>query len=849
MASSSKQAPRGAGILSPDYMALLQSLCTLNQPTVNDITAIFHSEFRRALGGGRARPSVRAEAASAQAPSTSRGAPSTSRGAPSTSRGAPSTSRGAPSTSRGSKKRGGKSVRGKGRGRKGGGGDDPDDDGEEGGDDTIGDEDGFQRTCTWEPDKPCWLFGEMEEWNRQLAKCCFELRVHKWSEFSLTGFAWPDNNAPDYPDVLRLSLLTHLLLRQHRCVTRVVVDMTTCTLEHKMFWHALQNGAGGVKCIEYQGTIAEQHGIALRPECVRWAHSVSGMSSLCALYLSSVYFDAEISEALAKYVQETTTLVTLSFQNMNAQTEDAAATFLEALALNKTLRTFYIPPDFVMARDGAPISKFLRNHPTIDKIVAYGSETASPTGLLEGAMRSASLRSLHVKTCTINPEDLQELGFALTRRPPSPATEEGTTSTQTSRLENLTFTSCPVTCLIMEHAYASLIGGVLLSLTLSNCALRETFSSAAAVKLRTDTRLRKLDIQHNEIGLVGHRTLVRVLEINQSLELLAFSMRAVVPAPHMTVFCNVIRELKVSARLSINWVNPRGPDFAEAVDLAKITSAYMDLDDRSLADATPLLDAVASSRSIQSATIECSNLTLEPVLQKLAAAIGSTSHLRDLKLCIRLPEVYAVNLLRSLENNRTIRILEITNFVFRKRAIKALGRMVEENRVINMLTIIILEGKDCFNEMRAVCRELKEAILRNRFLIGVAVQMIRDNHASDFVIKDALRRNMLYVHEAIRFINGSNEKSHALAFETLQYSQSLKMVLALNLSTSEEEAAEKIDEARERLAANYFRLTGVVRDKITCKRDRRKRATLDDLTVDLLARICSYLSLTDVMDL
>ncbi|XP_049513064.1 uncharacterized protein LOC125940681 [Dermacentor silvarum] len=69
-------------------MALLQSLCRLTQPTVNEISGIFNGEFRRALGDGKTKPSKRSEAQS-----TSRGGPSTSRGAP----------------SRGSKKRGGKS--------------------------------------------------------------------------------------------------------------------------------------------------------------------------------------------------------------------------------------------------------------------------------------------------------------------------------------------------------------------------------------------------------------------------------------------------------------------------------------------------------------------------------------------------------------------------------------------------------------------------------------------------------------------------------------------------------------------------------------------------------------------
>lgn len=87
MASPSQQG-QDSDVLSPEYMSLLQSLCRLTEPTVNEISGIFNGEFRRALGDGKTKPSKRSEAQS-----TSRGGPSTSRGAP----------------SRGSKKRGGKS--------------------------------------------------------------------------------------------------------------------------------------------------------------------------------------------------------------------------------------------------------------------------------------------------------------------------------------------------------------------------------------------------------------------------------------------------------------------------------------------------------------------------------------------------------------------------------------------------------------------------------------------------------------------------------------------------------------------------------------------------------------------
>ncbi|KAL1468468.1 hypothetical protein MTO96_041457 [Rhipicephalus appendiculatus] len=147
-------------ILTPDYMALLQSLCVITKPSLNDVTAIF-KEFRRSLDARKPKPSPK--------PSTSS---STSSGA--------------------SKKRGGKSAA-----RASAAGDDADGDG------TAHSAVGFERSCTWEPDKKrCWIMSDVELWNRILANDCIELRELSWCELALLGYQWPEKRPGDQ-DMLR----------------------------------------------------------------------------------------------------------------------------------------------------------------------------------------------------------------------------------------------------------------------------------------------------------------------------------------------------------------------------------------------------------------------------------------------------------------------------------------------------------------------------------------------------------------------------------------------------------------------------------------------------------------------
>ncbi|KAL1448438.1 hypothetical protein MTO96_044066 [Rhipicephalus appendiculatus] len=55
MVSSLKQRS-SISVLTPDYMTLLQSLCAISKPSVNDVTAIF-KEFRRSLDTRRPKSS------------------------------------------------------------------------------------------------------------------------------------------------------------------------------------------------------------------------------------------------------------------------------------------------------------------------------------------------------------------------------------------------------------------------------------------------------------------------------------------------------------------------------------------------------------------------------------------------------------------------------------------------------------------------------------------------------------------------------------------------------------------------------------------------------------------------
>ncbi|KAL1466969.1 hypothetical protein MTO96_026349, partial [Rhipicephalus appendiculatus] len=239
MATAAEPAEGEAGVLTPDYMAALQTRCTWTRPTLDEVTAIFNREFRNALGVGITEPPVPAEPPASPEPPVPIDAPSTSRGR---------------SAFRDLRKRGGlKSARrgrSKGLSLKDSIAEEPGDESADEGDTATGAaeddvakvKEDYARACTWDPKKKrCWLVDELDRWNPLLATASVQLIEVRWGEFSLQGYAAVDLSPTRHQHMLRVSLLIHLLLKVHRCIQRVEVDAAVTKLEEPVFWDAIDD--------------------------------------------------------------------------------------------------------------------------------------------------------------------------------------------------------------------------------------------------------------------------------------------------------------------------------------------------------------------------------------------------------------------------------------------------------------------------------------------------------------------------------------------------------------------------------------------------------------------------------
>ncbi|XP_075729025.1 uncharacterized protein LOC119164681 [Rhipicephalus microplus] len=420
MASAPKQSAE-ISILTLDYAALLQSLCAINRPNVNDVTAIFR-EFRRSLDVRKPKSSSK--------PSTS---PSPSSGA--------------------SKKRGVKSAASTSAESDG-----ADFDGCGSGDS----HEGFERFCTWEPEvKPCWITSDLDLWNRILARNCIELREHKWGEFSLKGYQWPEQK-PALRDMLRASLLIHILLRQHRCVTHIFLDMSVTTIERYILWHAIKTGAGGVTRFDCRPSFTDIGSLTMARERTVCCEAIATMTNLTLFCLSDLYITGQMARTIGAYLERTTVLTTL--QLIMVVTNDInAGVFLDHLARNRSLKSLSMEEFFVIARQGQALADVVLNHATLEELLVKGPIDFRPSALLAAAVQSTSLRSLAVQHCRVDAEDIRAMAYALARAPLCFTDEMLPPTPPTSRLRELSFLNGGKCYMDLQEAYANLIGGKYMS--------------------------------------------------------------------------------------------------------------------------------------------------------------------------------------------------------------------------------------------------------------------------------------------------------------------------------------------------------------------------------------------------
>ncbi|KAH6922175.1 hypothetical protein HPB50_010392 [Hyalomma asiaticum] len=794
-ASSASRQQQRSDAYSEDYINMLLNLCKFTKPTFEDVRRILN-ELHNILGDPRPNRIARATAASAQASSSPT-----------------STATGSPSRS----SEGGRTC------RKGEGDDVP----------YGGGEEGSAYPCAWTPHKSCWLKGEIPAWNAELAKGCFELHPDRCGEFAISGYAWDKAVPPTKLDLLRTSLVVHLLVRQHRCVRRVVVDFELGRIEQGLLWNAVETGVAALTrldCIESKELQSE---FLLRP-----TSAICCLRFLGFLYFERVRFNSEAATALSGFLTTTETLETLVLKNVEVPDENDANALMESLASNKTLKKLIVSGALLQIRDGHAFADILAKT-SFEHLEVEGGGLFTASSLVAGAVVSPNLKSLKLSQCSLYKAIKETLSKALTQKPLADAFRDLSLEKPACRLESLELNGLYGYQDTLQQAYASLIGGVLIHLKITDCQLSKVFATLAAQALRRDARLVTLDLRRNPIDVQGFEQIIAAMtEDNKTLLKLAIDVKAQghVDAMRMKNAYDMIEKFNLSSRLELRWEDPDAEIFSRGDELCKSSTARLTVE---RADIAARLEVVANSRKIREARIDCGYVASATTIAILNDFPPAVRFLRDLHLSIEQPEQVWADVLESLKGQRSIRKLKLSNFVCESSAAKPLQELVEHNPRLNALTISHRGDDPAF-----VCAKLKEVVKYSRYLVELRVERDHVNYANDYGTKSILRNNMLFVHVGVRFVLGSCNWRHAWAFENVHHTESLRMVLTRDFTHDYDKTLELVDRARKRLPYEYFIITRIVNKRVTCVPS--DKCTLDMLDVDLLARVCSFLKVNDV---
>ncbi|XP_049267306.1 uncharacterized protein LOC119376007 [Rhipicephalus sanguineus] len=418
---------------------------------------------------------------------------------------------------------------------------------------------------------------DVELWNRILAHDCIELREFTWCELALMGYQWPEKKLGDQ-DILRASLLIHVLLRQHRCVTYIYLDLAHTALERQVLWHALKTGAMGVKRLEYRQNFIDIICVMPLTESTICCEAIASMTNITFLELSSMCFSKDVVRIIGTYVEQATSLTDLELLNIEA-TDTNAGRFLDHLARNRSLKYLHVHENFLLARQGRALADAVLNHVTLEELKVKGSKRHSPSALLAAVAHSWSLQSLTLLESFIDPADIEAMASALAipSQPPD-FDAEVIPPPPTSRLRKLSFTNCGPFYSQLQVAYAN-----------------------------------------------------HWRQANKTLKALVLNMTTEHSQEDVSSLFDMVSRINAFSRLWLHWVYPRASDFPKSALTASTPSVSMILDDYEAEDAARALDTIASSCNLDMATIQCSANVKKAVLLRLADTLASTKSLQKIK--------------------------------------------------------------------------------------------------------------------------------------------------------------------------------------------------------------------------
>ncbi|KAL1416480.1 hypothetical protein MTO96_000757 [Rhipicephalus appendiculatus] len=673
----------------------------------------------------------------------------------------------------------------------------------------------YRRPCTSDEGRLCDIFRELDSWNELFWHVRLELRELSPGQLSLVeGYsALPSGRTEQERQAT--ALLFHLLTL-HRCVISVTLNDDVIRLNDRLICDALRQSSNlrklDISGCDYVDKTKSYRLIAVLPHLTQLEELV--LQSLTSGYASSQLF--------AEFLASTRSLTTLSMTYWKSLQRNHALIVVRGLEQNKTITTLSLSMDIVnkfWSSRNATIAFF--HVSTLRKLSVRPCMNCRDTArqIVKPMLFNNTISELNLTEFSITIANIRLIAELL--------------------IQNGTLTSLNFICCDYMQDNAD-----------SRVTYTENFGYVSSriypwvVAFAENKALEELTLSLSWYDAEDWRSFFKALASNASLKKVKVCQ---FPRKDVAEIFRAMRETGVQGR----FVGVRTA-CTERFDAENDSTAFPAFEP--LPRTASLLQSCSHVTSLCIVSEkEISNVLVSSVISQ---CITGTTALRELEVICRMysSRWYADNtiqkaLVEGMSTNNTIRSLYIWGLNFDETETQMLAETLQSSRTLCHFCFSPLFDSE---SMLSLLWKLSPNMSSNYTLLTLYLNKMMDLSGDLFTVPNVVRRNNSLVTRATDFVMGrTRHKYCAAALELVHSTPGLVARVQNSASVDENEAALMIKRSLNSFSEmdDFMRVTGVVKDGVTCHRREDGVTQLTDLNTACWLNVRQYLKVSDIQDI
>lgn len=686
------------------------------------------------------------------------------------------------------------------------------------------------KPCTSSPpSEDCWLCKEVNHWNSALASLWLELIEEEPGRLCLRTSRDTEPYADIYANSVdcNTALLLACLVRQHACIKRLSICHSAFDCRTVSTSEVLELGPGcAVEYIEISGDAARFWTLLL--------DVVGDVSTLRSLRIEDFVLDDASTSRLVKLIEANReSLRAVSFSAHGAAPE--------------------IPVELVCS---------LRRCEALTELSLFGQPTLNAATALERVMRATeSLQKLSVQDNTRDQRILSALcnslsaSFSLTELHFECASLNFGQLLQLLKcngtLESLILSGDKKRPVSLEKHHGMPLNALLVHnaglrrLEVRHCTWTSFAAEEVAAGLALNGSLERFDVSQCIVNFGIVLTLCSALETNDTLKILAFPCDDNFVHEQVGLSGKLVAA-KCFARVRTTWPDTYTPALTEALKVPALCPEELHLAAfGSYSSSCQRLCKVLANSTIKCLHVKFSTCTVSEA-EALREALDANSSIWKLVMEEdSISEGSCVGVVEGLWDNITLTEISLSihrldDWILRSLGTVALNRDFLEKLWINCIDVNL----SCLDDVCSLGRSLSS----NGTLTGFSIFNERRRTECLFAgINHHVDHNRKKWNCAIQFVlEPCVNKRWAIAFESLLEKPCFVQRVARASGKSSKDALRMISSAKCFIARNYFLLTGVVSQGISCH--THLETQIDSLNSFCWLALGKYLRVLDVVD-